>query len=101
MDKKKISLAEMETTYNIYPKASGFPCEIYTCVPSEIKMVRKFAEEYPDDFKIVKEDSIGIFAQAPREWFKLKPPTKRKITEEQRQALRDRLAAVREQKSSE
>ncbi len=99
--KIKVSLKEQETTYNLYPKASGYPCEIYSCIPSEVAQIRKFAEQYPEEFRIVKEDQIAIFAEAPREWFKLKPPTRRNMTEEQKQALRDRLAAARESKKGE
>lgn len=38
---------------------------------------------------------VGIFADAPASWFKFKPPTRRSMTEEQKQALRDRLASAR------
>lgn len=99
--KMKVSLAEQESTYNIYPKASGYPCEIYSCIPSEIAKIKKYAEQYPDEVRITKEDQIGIFAEAPKEWFRFRPPTHRHMTEEQKQALRVRLAAVKEQKSSE
>ncbi len=98
MGKKKISLAEQETTYNLYPKKSGYPCEIYTCVPSEINQIRNLAAQYPD-LRITKEDACGIFAEAPREWFRLRPPTRRKMTEEQKQALRDRLAERKRKRS--
>lgn len=93
-------LCEQETTFNLAPAKSGFPCEIYTCVPSEIKMVKKYAAEYPDQVKITKEDDIGIFAEAPRNWFNFKPPRKRHMTEEQKQELRNRLAAQREKRSN-
>ena len=93
--KIKVSLAEQETTFNIFPKKSGYPCSIYTCIPSEIARVKKYAEQYPDEVRITKEDEIGIFADAPASWFKFKPPTRRNMTEEQKQALRERFAAAK------
>ena len=34
-------------------------------------------------------------------WFKFRPPTRRNMTEEQKQALRERLAAAKEAKMNE
>ena len=95
MATRKPTLEEQETTFNLYPKKSGYQCEIYSCTPSDIALIKKYAKEYPNDIIIIREDDISIDAKAPREWFKMKPPTHRKMTEEQKQALRERLAAQR------
>lgn len=96
--KLKVSLDEQETLYYIYPKASGYPCEIYSCTPSCKKRIRKYAEQFPDEVKIVKEDQISVFAEAPMEWFSFRPPRHRNMTEEQKLAARERLASMRERK---
>lgn len=92
---RKLTLEEQETTFNLYPKKSGYLCDIYSSTPTDIALIKKYAEEYPNEITITKEDDISIEAKAPREWFRLKPPTHRTMTEEQKQALRDRLAAQR------
>ena len=72
-----------------------------TMCSNEAVWVRKLtslAEQYPDDVVIRKapEDNDGfIFVKLPKKWFKIKPPTKRNMTDEQREALADRMRNVR------
>lgn len=64
-----------------------------------VNKLRKQAEEYPDDVRIVSEFSDGtIVAHLPRRWFVApRPPAKRAPMSEERKAeLRDRLAKMRE-----
>ena len=98
MGKHKINSCEQETTFNLYPKSAGL-CEIYSCEPVMIKKIRKYIEEYPDEVILDKEDEIGIFAYAPRRWFKFSPPRRSTMTEEQRKAAGDRLRAMRQEKN--
>ena len=93
-----VSIEEQETTMNVFPKASGIPCEIYSCIPTEVAKIKKYAEKYPDELTIIKEDDIGIFATAPAKWFRFAPPIKRNYSEEQKQALRERAKVAREKK---
>lgn len=72
-----------------------------TMCSNEAVWVRKLtalAEQYPDDVVIRKapEDNDGfIFVKLPKKWFKIKPPTKRNMTDEQREVLADRMRNVR------
>lgn len=66
-----------------------------------INKIRKLAEQYPDDvvIQVQPEDNQGmILAHIPKGWFKLNPPRKSNMTEEQRQAVAERLAAGRKHK---
>ena len=87
----------------MYPKAYTEWADYYTCIPSKIRQLKKFAETDPDDVIIEKEDSIGIFAQVKASWFPMRRPRQnaRKLTEEQRRENAERLKAAREAKKAE
>ncbi len=58
-----------------------------------INKIRKFAEDNPDAVKIVSEpeDNDGcLYVKIPASWFNLSPKRKRRMTEEQREAARER-----------
>ena len=65
-----------------------------------INRVRKLAEEYPKEVRIVAENSDGsICARFPLSWVKISPPRKpREMTEEQRAAAVERLKLARQKK---
>ena len=75
-----------------------------TFCSSETKWINKIIqlkEQYPDDIhiQVYPEDNQGmILAHIPKSFFKLNPPRKRNMTEEQRQAIAERLSAGRKQK---
>lgn len=63
-----------------------------------IKRLTALAEQYPEDVVIRKtpEDNNGyVLASLPKKWFKIKPPTKRTLTDEQRAALTERMKRIR------
>ena len=72
-----------------------------TMCSSEAVWIRKLtalAEQYPEDVVIRKapEDNGGvILVDLPKKWLKIKPPTKRNMTDEQREALAERMKNVR------
>ena len=72
-----------------------------TMCSSEAVWIRKLttlAEQYQDDVVIQKapEDNGGvILVKLPKKWFKIKPPTKRTLTDEQREELAERMRNVR------
>lgn len=93
-DIKKIpvTLDEQETTINLYPKQVSDRAEVYSCIPSMMAKLRKLAENFPDDVAIEKEDEIGLFANVPQSWITIRKPRQMNYTEEQKQAMRERLA---------
>ena len=63
-----------------------------------IRKIRKLKEKYPDEVRIIKEpeDNDGcIYCMIPIQWFTIKPPMKRVLTDEQKQEIADRLKASR------
>lgn len=63
-----------------------------------IKRLTALAEQYPEDVVIRKtpEDNHGvILVSLPKKWFKIKPPAKRTLTDEQREALSERMKRIR------
>ena len=73
---------------------------IYTTYPHWIKRLDKYCEENPDDWKCVGESKcdgevVGKMYECPRDLFKLQKK-KRQISEEQRRASAERLAAYRQ-----
>ena len=93
----KTELCEQETTINLYPSALTEWADYYTCIPSQMRQLRKLAASNPDDVIIEKEDEIGIFAQVKASWFQMRRPRKpRRLTEEQIKANAAQLKAARE-----
>lgn len=63
-----------------------------------IKKLTALAEQYPNEVVIRKtpEDNGGvILVDLPKKWFKIKPPAKRTMTDEQRAELSERMKRVR------
>ena len=65
--------------------------------------VLKYAEEYPEEVKILARNQDGsVFAHVPISWFKFSPPRKgREYTEEERAAAGERLREFRNRKNEE
>ena len=72
-----------------------------TFFSSERKWINKLlnlSSQYPDDVKIIyyPEDNHGMLvAHMPKTYFKISPPRKREMTDEQREAAALRLASAR------
>lgn len=62
------------------------------CSPKFVNRLKKLAENNPDECKIVAENEDGsIVAHFPVKWVKVSPPRKRDMTEEEKDALRERF----------
>lgn len=90
---KNIPLEEQETTITMYPKSIQDRAEIYTCETSRIAKLKKLATENPDEVKIAQADGYGILVSLPLKWINIRKPVKRNLTDEQRQALSERMKA--------
>ena len=68
--------------------------------PKHIRKIKELYEEHSEDFKYFKFNKDGsVCAKIPLKWIRIsagRTGTKREMTEEQKQALRERLAAGRE-----
>lgn len=78
---------------------------VFTSYPHWIKRLDKYCEENPDAWKCTKVDTIdgevaGKFYEGPKDLLKLQKK-KRYVSEEQRKASAERLAAYREAQNSD
>ena len=61
----------------------------------------KLAEQYPDDVKLVAHNVDGsVTIHLPKKWFKISPPRKINLTDEQKAAIGLRLKQARDNKSN-
>ena len=74
-------------------------CLVYTGERKFINQLNELAKNYPEvDIRHINDDG-SILAHVPPNWFRfVKPPTKRNYTEEQRQAMSERMKKAREAK---
>ena len=69
-----------------------------------ISKITRLHEQRPDEVTIVHqpEDNDGmLYAYLPKSWLKVSPPRQVNYTDEQREAMAERLAAAREKKAGE
>ena len=93
----------MENNENMIEFISGTRSATLTFTNQKhINRIKKLYKERGDEFKYFKENRDGsICAKVPQKWIKINPGAlpgtgkKRELTEEQKQALRERLAAGR------
>lgn len=72
-------------------------CTVFTAERKFINQLKEFSTKYPEQVDIIKENEDGsILAHVPSNWFRfIKPPTKRNFTEEQKQAMVERMKKAR------
>ena len=62
------------------------------CSPKFVNRLKKLAENNPDECKVVAENEDGsIVAHFPVKWVRVSPPRKIDMTEEEKDALRERF----------
>ena len=80
-------------------------CESHaTFFSSEAKWIRKIKslqKGHPSDIQIINESEGSIVAHIPKSWFKITPPRKMTLTEEQRAAAAERMSNARKNKKGE
>lgn len=65
-----------------YASVDTPPCRIKT-------RLQKLHEQHPDEFPVyIENDDGSLYAKVPAKWVKINPP--KKVSEEQRQAMRER-----------
>lgn len=61
-----------------------------------INRIKKLHERYEKDFCYLVENRDGsVCAKFPLSWLRIVPPTRREISEEEKELLRERLAEIR------
>lgn len=57
-----------------------------------VNRILRLVDKYPNEVEILAQNADGtLCAKVPVKWIKFNPPVNREITEEQRQAARERL----------
>ena len=91
----------METCFNYCEPHNGF---FSSDERKWIAKISKLKEKYPNEIKIIAEPEINngcIYCRLPAEWFRIQPPGKgRVMTEEEKQAGRERLEEYRRKKNA-
>lgn len=60
-----------------------------------INRIRKLCDKHPDDVILLENDDGSVYASIPLAWVKLASP--RQISDEQRAALKERMASLKTQ----
>lgn len=92
--KSSTPLIEQETSITIDPLTKR--AAIYSCVPTMMKKMDTWMN-HPDAITEI-DDANGIMISVPMGWIKIRPPTKRQLSDEQRAALAERMNHVRKGK---
>jgi hypothetical protein len=85
----KLTLLEQETIFNWNREEKE--ASIYTCEPSLKAKLKKLAAEYPEIYKLYKEDKYSAEYIVPKNLITVRTPrAKKELSEEQRKALSER-----------
>lgn len=68
---------------------------IYTCESRQIQKLKQLYQDHPNEVSIITDTTDFMNVHVPKSWIKIKPPRKMNLSEEQRQALSERLAKAR------
>lgn len=96
-EKVTMTAEDTETTINYSKFLFGDFAELYTTDKAVMKRVENFCNKHPEYGRLVKEDKYSMTFLLHIKCASIYPKAPRKCnyTEEQRQALRDRLKAYR------
>lgn len=94
--KTRVQLDEQETTINIFPAQVSRKAEVFSCIPSTVRRLKKLAAERPDAVTIISQTDDSVMAEVDRSCVRISP--KRIVSEAQRKANAERLAAARGKK---
>ena len=90
----------METCFNYTDKEHGF---FSSDERKFITKVRKLKEKYPEQVHVIAEPENNdgcIYCELPTEWFRIQPPVKRILTDEQRKKMSERMRMIQNQISN-
>ena len=75
-----------------------------TSEPKWIRKIAELAKSHPEEVQITippEKNSGMLCAHLPKSWFKISPPKKMTLTDEQRAAAAERLSKARQKKAGE
>ena len=86
----------METCFNYTERENGY---FSSDERRFITKVRRLKEKYPEQVRIIAEPEENdgcIYCEMPTAWFTIRVPKKMNFTDEQKQAMAERLMRLRE-----
>ena len=89
------SLSKYEQEIIINLNNDDATATVYSSNPYWTRRLQRLATEYPNDVKLVNKDVTSETYELPKKWIKIQP--KRFVSEEQRQAAKERFARMREE----
>jgi hypothetical protein len=103
-EKTTMALTNIERETIITFNAAEDTAEVYTADPVYIRKLDKLCEQFPDTYKFMEELSTKRCKESktysmPKRLVKFRSPITRKISEEQRSELAERLRKARENKN--
>lgn len=93
MKNNQLTKAEQETIVNA--NAEDKLAEVYTADPVMIRKLDKKVKQYPDVYKVIKEDDVSKTYEFPKKLLRFGAPVTKVYTEEEKQRLREQLDKVR------
>lgn len=86
-------LSRYEQEVHISFSADDAVATVYASNPVYIRKLDVLSKEFPDDYKLVRRDDASVTYEVSRKLVALRRPRpKRELTDEERQALKERLA---------
>ena len=89
------SLDEQETVINIVPTIVSKRAEVFSCIPTMMKKLRKLYKDHPEDVDLSEKDGC-VTATVPAAWIKIAPKRRCTLSDEQKRANAERLAQYME-----
>ena len=98
--KTKMSLQSFERETSIWFSDDDSIAMIYTCNKSWINKLDKLVAKFPKEYKLIKEividgDVVGKEYSTSKKLVSVRTPSNRKMTEEQKKAVGERLRKYR------
>ena len=92
---KPTDFNEQETVYIVRPADSMV--SVYSCVPADLRHLDKLVSEHANEARVISADDYGRKYLIPKAYMqKPRPPYKKNLTPEQRQALSERAKLIRQ-----
>lgn len=91
-EKYRTPMEEQETNIVVDPITKR--ASVFSCIPSTVKALYKLLDH--PDVEVEMDSMYGLMISVPQSWIKIKPPIQREFTEEQKEAMRQRLMKARE-----
>lgn len=96
--KETIPIKEQEAVFNYIPGESSDKAQIYTTIPWMMKSLWSMCEQYPDQYKVIKDDQYSLTVELP--FSLIKPRKPRIMTEEHRLKCLNALKGAKVQKEA-